>query len=65
MPLDIEDPSEDAQFPDNVELAEVKEEEAIAIKKSIGIASSHNFDVEPDFQEVVKVMVTDNEQQGN
>ena len=57
--------SEDLDFPDNSEIAEVKKEEAIAIERSIGLASATNLDIEPDFQEVLEVMDTDSEQQGS
>ena len=54
---------EDIQFLDDTELAAVKEEEAVAIEKSVGLASATNLDIEPDFHEVLEVMDTDSEQQ--
>ena len=65
VPLEMANPEEDVEFPDDTELAEVKEEEAVAIEKSIGLVSTTNLDVEPDFQEVLEVMDTDSEQQGS
>ena len=64
VPLEMAGPGEeDVEFPDDSELAEVKAEEAVAIKRSIGIASATNLDIEPDFREVLEVMDTDSEQQ--
>ena len=65
VPLEMVEPSEEVEFPDDSEISEVKREEAIAIEQSIGIASTTNLDIEPDFREALEVMDTDSEQQGS
>ena len=63
VPIKMVETTEDLDFPDNLEIEEVKKEEAVAIEQSIGLASTTNLDIEPDFREVLEVMDTDSEQQ--
>ena len=63
VPIETANPEEDVEFPDDAELAAVKEEEAVAIEKSVGLVSATYLDIEPDFHEVLEVMDTDSEQQ--
>ena len=63
VPLEMVEPSEEVEFPDDAEISEVKKEEAIAIERSVGITSTTNLDIELDFSETLEVMDTDSEQQ--
>ena len=50
VPIEMVETTEELDFPDDVEIEEVKKEEAIAIEQSVGLASTTNLDIEPDFQ---------------